>query len=71
MNEPALSFEDAFSRLEETVRALEQGGLTLEEAMALFEQGMKLAKVCEDQLNAAEIKFTQMQALLDTETLDD
>ena len=41
-----LSFEDAYTLLEEKVSTLEQGGLSLEESILLFEQGMKLLNVC-------------------------
>ena len=55
------SFEDAFSQLRETVRQLEAGGLTLEESMRLFDQGMHLAKVCNELLTATELKITRLQ----------
>lgn len=57
-----LSFEEALNRLEKIVHALQGGGLTLEEAIALFEEGMGLARICNERLNAAELKITQLQA---------
>ncbi len=57
-----LSFEEALKRLEKIVHALQGGGLTLEQAIALFEDGMGLAKTCNERLNAAELKITQLQA---------
>ena len=59
-----LSFEQAYKKLEETVQALEAGGLTLEEATRLFEVGMRLARLCTQQLDTAELKITQLQAAL-------
>ena len=56
-----LSFEEALSRLDKIVQTLEAGGLTLEEAIALFEEGMALAKICSERLDAAELKITQLQ----------
>ncbi len=56
-----LSFEDAYTRLEETVRALEAGGTTLEEATRLFEEGMRLARICHQHLSAAELKISHLQ----------
>ncbi len=56
------SFEAAFAALEETVAVLEQGGLTLEEALAQFETGMRLSAQCEAMLNAAELRVTQLLA---------
>jgi exodeoxyribonuclease VII small subunit len=56
------SFESALGELEEAVAILEQGGLTLEEALARFETGMRLAAQCETILNAAELRVTQLLA---------
>ena len=49
-----LSFEEALSLLEQTVQALESGGLTLAESTAMYERGMKLARICNEMLNSAE-----------------
>jgi len=49
-----LSFEAAFSRLEETVTHLETGGLTIEDMVARFEEGMVLVKLCYQKLDAAQ-----------------
>lgn len=51
-----LSFEVALSRLEETVRALEAGELPLDDAIAKFQLGMQLVKVCREKLQVAEHK---------------
>ena len=56
-----LSFEEAYTRLEETVRALEAGGLTLEEATRLYEEGMSLARICNERLSSAELKISRLQ----------
>jgi exodeoxyribonuclease VII small subunit len=55
-----LSFEEAFKELEDTVHRLEGGGLTLDESIALFEQGMRLAKHCGQKLDDAELKVSQL-----------
>jgi exodeoxyribonuclease VII small subunit len=55
------SFEEAFRKLEETAQALEQGSLSLSDATSLYEQGMKLAQVCNDLLTKAELKITQLK----------
>jgi exodeoxyribonuclease VII small subunit len=52
-----LTFENALEKLEEHVRTLEQGELTLNESLAIFEEGMKLAKFCENKLDEAEQKI--------------
>ena len=47
--------------MEETVQKLEEGGLTLDEATRLFEDGMKLARLCNEFLSATELKMTRLQ----------
>lgn len=54
------SFEESYAQLEEVVRQLERGELTLDESMALFEKGIKLAQLCEAKLDKAEQKVSQL-----------
>ena len=49
----APSYEQAREELVEVVRALEAGGTTLEESLALWERGEKLATICQDWLDGA------------------
>jgi len=49
-------FEAALARLEEIVRSLESGELALEQSLKLFEEGVKLARVCNARLEEAERK---------------
>ena len=60
-NDGDLSFEQAMSRLDETVKALEAGGLALADATRLFEEGMKLARLCSEMLASAELRITRIQ----------
>jgi exodeoxyribonuclease VII small subunit len=55
------SFEDLFRRLEETVAKLEEGGLTLNQSLTLYEEGMTLAQRCQEMLDAAELKVRQLK----------
>ena len=55
------SFEEAYNRLEETVHVLEEGGLSLDRATRLFEEGMSLARVCNELLSSAELRITRLQ----------
>ena len=55
-----LTFEESYAQLEEVVRQLEGGELTLDESMALFEKGIKLAQMCEARLDKAEQKVSQL-----------
>ena len=56
-----LSFEEAYSQLEGTVHALEEGGLSLAEATRLFEEGIRLARICNELLSSTEMKITRLQ----------
>lgn len=51
--QPALSYEEAREELIEVVRTLESGGGTLEESLALWERGEKLATICQGFLDGA------------------
>jgi exodeoxyribonuclease VII small subunit len=52
MNEP--NFETQLAALERIVRELERGELPLEESLRLFEDGVRLARECQERLNKAE-----------------
>ncbi len=54
-------FEAQYKRLEAAVAKLEEGDLTLEESLALYEDGMKLAKQCQELLKDAELRVTKLQ----------
>ena len=60
-NTEDLSFEQAVARLNETVRALETGGLSLEDAIRMYEDGMRLARVCSEMLASAELRITRVR----------
>ena len=49
-------FETSLKRLEEIVAELESGELGLEQSLKLFEEGVKLARVCNARLEEAERK---------------
>jgi exodeoxyribonuclease VII small subunit len=50
-------FEDALKRLEGVVEQLEDGEIALEEALKLFEEGVRLSRVCAKKLDEAEKKI--------------
>jgi len=52
----SMSFEKALEDLENIVEKLEKGGLSLNESLALFEKGVKLARYLRDELEKAEKK---------------
>ncbi|MBI4294895.1 MAG: exodeoxyribonuclease VII small subunit [Chloroflexi bacterium] len=58
-----LSFEQALARLEQTVKTLEAGNLSLEGAVALYEEGMRLARICRQHLDSAQLRISQIDAI--------
>ena len=54
VGEGALPFEAALARLEQLVDQLEGGSLSLEQALATFEQGVSLSRRCSEELERAE-----------------
>ena len=57
----SLSFEEAFRRLSEMAETLEDGGLTLAESTARYEEGMSLVRRCNQLLDEAELKITNLR----------
>ena len=56
------TFETSLRELENAVRRLEEGNLTLDEATKLFESGMLLASRCNELLTSAELKVSHLQS---------
>lgn len=54
------TFEQALRRLEEIVGRLESGELTLDESLALFEEGVRLSRVCSARLAEAERRIERL-----------
>jgi exodeoxyribonuclease VII small subunit len=55
------SFEELYAKLEAAVEKLERGGLSLEDSIALYEEGMQLAKRCQTLLDSAEQRITKLR----------
>ncbi len=53
-----ITYEEAVKRLEEIVTLLEKNEATLDESKKLFEEGTKLAAICNKKLNDAKQKIT-------------
>ena len=62
---PAKNFEESVSELEQVVRRLESGELSLDDSLKSFETGIRLARECEERLKEAKGKVEQ---LIKTET---
>lgn len=54
------SFEDAMKRIEEIVADLERGDLPLEESLDRFEEAIKLARACQQQLETAKKRISKL-----------
>lgn len=67
------SFEDMLRRLEEISGMLDSESIGLDEAIALYEEGIELSKVCYSKLKEAEIKVTALRKSLeiDNESSDE
>lgn len=55
------SFEDLLNRLQEITNSLESEDVGLEESIKLYEEGIKLSKICYKKLNEAELKITELK----------
>jgi exodeoxyribonuclease VII small subunit len=54
------NFEAAVERLEEIVEALEGGEASLEDAVGLYEEGVKLFRYCREQLDSAQKRVEEL-----------
>jgi exodeoxyribonuclease VII small subunit len=52
-----MSFEKAFEALEKAVDELESGGIPLDDALKKYEEGIKLARLCQARLDKAKAKI--------------
>ena len=57
----SLPFEEALQKLESIVETMEAGDLPLETLIARYEEGTRLAKVCQEKLAEAEVKIQQLE----------
>ena len=55
-----MTFEEALSALEDIVRQLESGRVQLEEAVAYYEKGIRLKKLCEEKLKNAKARIDKL-----------
>ncbi len=54
-------FEEALKKLEAIVEVMESEDLALEDLLAKYEEGTRLARICQDQLAEAELKIQQLE----------
>ena len=60
-NADALPFEEALEKLESIVEAMESEELPLESLLARYEEGTRLARICQSKLAEAELKIQQLE----------
>ncbi|UCD10927.1 MAG: exodeoxyribonuclease VII small subunit [Nitrospinaceae bacterium] len=55
-----IKFEKAMSRLEEIVEELEKGDLDIDKSLQIFEEGIKMSRICSKKLAEAEAKIEKL-----------
>jgi len=55
-----IKFEKAMDRLEHIVEELEKGELDIDKSLEIFEEGIKMSRVCSKKLNEAEQKIEKL-----------
>ena len=61
----SLTFEQAYAELEQTAQSLQQGNLSLDDTLKLYERGSFLARWCLEKLDGVELKVSQLLARSD------
>jgi len=65
MNPQSQTFEASMTRLEQIVRAMEQGDVPLEESLKLFQEGTELVKNCQKLLDEAQLQVKKIVTAVD------
>ena len=60
-DQPEMGFEEAMAALEQVVRDLEQGNVSLDQSIALYERGAALKALCAKKLKEAEERVEKIQ----------
>ena len=55
-----VKFEKAMTRLEKIVDELERGDLDIDKSLEIFEEGIKMSRICSKKLNEAEAKIEKL-----------
>ena len=58
---PTPQFEELYKQMEEKVALLEQGGLSLDDSLAAYEEAVGLAQQCQAMLDKAELRITRLR----------
>ena len=65
MSKQSKTFEESMGRLEQIVRAMEQGNVPLEESLKLFQEGTELVRGCSKLLDEAEMQIKKVMTAAD------
>ena len=65
MNQQNKTFEESMGRLEQIVRAMEQGNVPLEESLKLFQEGTELVRNCGKLLDDAQLQIQKVMTAAD------
>ena len=65
-----INFEEAIKKLEDEVKRLENGNMSLDESIASFEEVVKLVKICNEKLEKAERKVALLTEMSDGTVTD-
>lgn len=57
-----LNFAEMLNRLDEIAKILDNGEVSLEQSLELFEEGSRLIKLCNQKISDARIKITEISA---------
>lgn len=60
MSEQSITFEQRMQRLQQIVQTLERGNASLEQSLALFQEGTELVRTCDKLLDEAEQQVTMI-----------
>ena len=55
-----IKFEKAMTRLENIIEELERGDLDIDKSLEIFEEGIKMSRLCSKKLNEAEAKIEKL-----------
>jgi exodeoxyribonuclease VII small subunit len=64
------SLESALDELEEIVRELESGRLSLDESLELFERGIRLVRICSSKIESAERRIESLTGVIPEDLLE-
>jgi len=71
MNRKNATFEESIQRLEQIVRAMERGDVSLEESLKLFQEGTELVRSCNKLLDDAQLQVKKIMTAADGKPVEE